>query len=541
MKKYLILVMLMITVFGCDKEFLERAPLDKIPSDLVFEDKGLLEAYLYRTYSYLPQGFGDVSKGYGFRYVLGSITDESRAKSGWIRSNRIIAPGLMSATNGNDNGLDNWANLYQGIRRANNIIGSLETSSLDDDYKTRIASEARYIRAWLYFDLTRRYGNVPLIKKSQTLDDDLLVSQTPRAEVYNFVDEELDAIAANIPLKEDITSAEVGRINRETVWSLSSRVNLFAENYAKAAASANSVINSPSGFVLNPNLDELFQSDGGDAEVIFEILNVVPFKGHNFDALNLPFSYRTVWSSQTDPTQELVDAFEMAATGLPITDIASGYDANNPYDGRDKRFYSTVIYNGAMLKGRAVDTSFPNGADRTALTGLHTITGYYIKKFIDESIPAGPDLGESDTSWKEFRLGEILLNYAEAQNEASGPDSGVYDAINRVRTRAGLPDLPAGLSKEAMRDRIIHERRVELAFENHRWFDLIRWGKSEEVLNDKVFTGINVTEAGAGAFTYATFSITNRPKQVFLPKHYLMPIPQSEIDKNPNLVQNPGY
>ncbi len=541
MKKYLILLIIISTTLSCDKEFLEKEPLDKIAGNAVFEDQALLEAYLYKTYSYLPQGFGDVSRGYGWRYVLGSITDESRAKSGWIRANRIIAPGLMSPTNGDDNGLDNWAHLYEGIRRANNIIASLEPSSLDDDYKTRISSEARYIRAWLYFDLTRRYGDVPLIKVAQTLEDDLLVSQTPRADVYKFIDEELDDIAANIPLKQDMVSSEIGRINRETVWSLSSRMNLFAENWAKAAASANSVINSPSGFVLSANLDELFQSDGGDPEVIFEILNVVPFKTHNFDALNLPFSYRTVWSSQTDPTQELVDAFEMAATGLPITDPASGYDPDNPYVGRDKRFYATVIHNGAMLKGRPVDTSFPNGADRTALTGLHTITGYYIKKFIDESKPSGPNLGESDTSWKEFRLGEILLNFAEAQNEAVGPDASVYDALNRIRTRAGLPDLPAGLSKEAMRERIIQERRVELTFENHRWFDLIRWKKAEEVLNDKVFTGVNVHEAGGGAFTYEYFPITNRPKQVFLPHHYLMPIPQAEIDKNPNLIQNQGY
>jgi len=539
MKRYIILVIITLLFIGCSEDFLEREPLDIIASSAVFEDKALTEAYLYKVYSYLPQGYGDVSPGYGSRFVLGSVTDESRAKSGWVDANDQVAAGNTKPTK---NVLGNWSHLYKGIRRANNIIESLVSSSLNEDYKNRITAEARYIRAWMYFDLTRRYGAVPLIKTVQKLDEDLLVTQTPRATIYTFIDTELDEIANTIPFASDLSANEHGRINRETVWSLSSRINLFAENYAKSAASAKKVLeDSPSGFVLNTDLDKLFQSDSKDPEVIFEILNAPPFKGHNFDMLNLPFSLKAFWGSQTDPTQELVDTYEMAATGLPITDVNSGYDANNPYVGRDKRFYATVAYNGSLLKGKNLDIIFPDGEDAPLKTGLHTITGYYIKKFIDESLPFGPNAGESKVSWKEFRLAEILLNYAEAQNQATGPDASVYDAINKIRNRAGLPNLPGGLTKEVMTERIRHERRVELAFENHRYFDLIRWEIAEEVLHDKYFHGMKVRDDGAGNLSYEVYEVNFRPKQVFLPKNYLMPIPQGEIEKNPNLTQNTGY
>lgn len=537
MKKYFIIAIACISLMGCSEDYLEREPLSLISSKAVFEDESLTEAYLYKLYDYLPSGYGDT--GYGDHYVLSSIVDESRTKSGWIKSNTTIVPGAISPTN---NPLGIWGKSYQGIRRANNIISSLETSSLSESFKTRISAEARYLRAWLYFDLTRRYGAVPLITVVQNLDEDLLVSQTSRADIYSFIDQELDAIADNLPLSMDLASNEHGRVNRETVWALSSRANLYAQNYAKSVSASQKIMASPSGFVLNSDIHSLFQSDKSDSEVIFEMLFAVPFKGHKFDRYNLPPSLRSDWGSQTNPVQELVDDYEMAATGLSITDPASGYDPTNPFIGRDERFYATIIYNGSSLKGKEIDIVFPDGEDALLKTGLHTITGYYIKKFIDESLPFGPAFGDSKLSWKEFRLAEILLNYAEAQNEASGPDAAVYDAINQLRTRAGLPNLPSGLSQSEMTDRIRHERRIELAFENHRYFDLIRWGIAEQVLHDKYFHGMKITRDGSGVLNYdPTFEVNNRPKQIFLPKHNLLPIPQGEIEKNPNLVQNSGY
>ena len=169
-----------------------------------------------------------------------------------------------------------------------------------------------------------------------------------------------------------------------------------------------------------------------------------------------------------------------------------------------------------------------------------TYTGYYIRKFLDETLPFQKlNFMGSVTSWKELRLAEVLLNYAEAQNEANnGPDASVYEAIRLVRERAGLPALPSGLNQEQMKQRIIQERKVELAFEGHRFWDLRRWNLAESVLNNKYFHGMKITEDKNGVKTYERFELNMLPKQVFLPKHYLMPINQGELEKNPNLGNN---
>jgi hypothetical protein len=219
------------------------------------------------------------------------------------------------------------------------------------------------------------------------------------------------------------------------------------------------------------------------------------------------------------------------------------YVANDPYKNRDPRFYASIQYEGAQWGGYTVETRVrgQHGIDGGA-TGTNadaTKTGYYMRKFLDEAnisrLYANNSMA-SYNNWIILRLGEVLLNYAEAQNEAVGPDASVYDAVNRVRARpsVNMPPIPAGLSKEQMREKIRHERAIELAFEEHRFFDVRRWGLGEEIFNAPIY-GMRISEDGK---TYTRFKVEDR---VFQPKHYLMPIPQSEIDKNPNLQQNPGW
>nr|MBP9078480.1 RagB/SusD family nutrient uptake outer membrane protein [Haliscomenobacter sp.] len=185
--------------------------------------------------------------------------------------------------------------------------------------------------------------------------------------------------------------------------------------------------------------------------------------------------------------------------------------------------------------------------------GAASITGYLVRKFVDPSMGFAPKPGEERTSWKEIRFAEVLLIYAEAANEQNGPSAPIYEAVNRIRLRAGMPVLPAGLTKEAMRERIRHERQIELAFENHRWFDLIRWGIAREILDGYVPHGIMI-ERKPGAPTrtqmpqlfdpvwlmFTRFEVSGA-NQFFPSSHFLLPIPQDELDKNPNLSQNPGY
>lgn len=551
MKRYKILLFLplfsclLINIVSCNKDLLNREPLDIISSEAVFKDESLSLKYMSNLYGFMPVGYGlyvsegaNVLSGLGITDLLDGSTDLLRSPASWNENNSVMIPGLVAATY---NPLDVWARNYKGIRTAHNLIDGLKKGPLSDTFKSRVIAEARFVRAFLYFDLVRRYGDVPLITELQPFDDlsALNVKRTPKAEIYDFIDKELTEIALLLPEKMQITNTEVGRVTREAVWALNGRVLLFAERFERSAEFSAKVIEG-NAFSLDADYNKLFQSHGGNNEVIFEVMFNGTNKGHAFDNLFLPPSIDNGWGSQTLPTQEMVDSYEML-NGRLISELGSGYDAQNPYIDRDKRFYASIVYNGSVLKGKVINTAYLQADDGLFLNG-RTITGYYIRKFIDETLPFSElRFGGSKTSWKELRLGEVLLNFAEAQNQITGPNSAVYEAINRVRfIHGGLPALPGELSKEAMFIRIVQERKVELAFEGHRFWDLRRWKIAEEVLNNKYFHGMKITEEN-GLKKYEKIDVTNVPKQVFLPKQYLMPIPLTEMNKNKNLIQNPNY
>ena len=224
----------------------------------------------------------------------------------------------------------------------------------------------------------------------------------------------------------------------------------------------------------------------------------------------------------------------MKTTGKPITDPASGYDPAKPYTDRDPRFYASVLYNDADWAGLKLQV-YPGGADINHPTDF-TRTGYYIKKFLWESTVSSGFGGAAFHNWPYFRLGEMYLNYAEALNEVSGPTPEVYAALHQIRSRAGMPDFPAGLSKDEMRERIRNERAVELAFEEHRFWDVRRWKIAESTTGVPI-KGIKITGT-APNWVYTPVDVEPR---VFTPAMYLYPIPQAEINKNLGLTQNPGW
>jgi starch-binding outer membrane protein, SusD/RagB family len=565
MKKIIYTFVITTLLLGCEKDFLNRKPLDRISSEAVFNDPALLEAYLYQNYNYIPHGYeflsysrnpdtpdpGTEQVGYDDQgaYMIDCLSDVLTNKSGWPTSNSVIVPGHMSSSTDLP-GLDTWERDYKAIRISNLIIENLKTSDFEQDITNRYSGEARFIRAFMYFDLARRFGGVPLITKSVGIDDmnSILVPKEPIENIYTFIDEELTEAANFLPSAKILPADELGRATQEACWALNGRAQLFAENWSQSAEMSRLVIES-GNFILSGDYNALFQSHGGDKEVIFEILFNGAEKGHSLDRMALPFSERSDWGSQFLPTQEMVDSYEMT-NGLPITDPGSGYDPEDPFINRDSRFASSVLYHGNKFKDDTIwvalssNTSIlPNDIDAPNLTGNHTTTGYYLKKFLDETLPFGPEFGVSLTSWKEIRFAEVLLNYAEAQNEAVGPDASVYEAINQVRERANQPDLPSGLSKEEMFDRIVNERKVELFAEGFRYWDLRRWKMAIDVLHGKKVHGLFITKDANNPdnLTYEVVEAINRPTYIFLERDYLLPIPQDEIDKNPNLIQNPGY
>ncbi len=567
MKNIFKFIIVLALFSACNNDFLEREPFDLISSGQVYEDESLAKAYLLNLMDRLPTGHfnyqAGMGVGYGSTYILASITDEARAKSGWIPANRHVLPGNI--TSSNYAGLDIWNHAYGSIRQANLIIEGLESSeTLPDEVKADISTKARYVRAWAYFDLVRRYGDVPLIKKSQTFEsENLFPARNPKSEIYDFINSELTAIEANL---KDRSASKTGEINKQTAIALNARAMLYAERWTESAALADRLITGENndGLDLHDNYRNLFLSKGGNNEVIFEITYVREDRAHDFSSGNFPVRWRNKGGGQTDPTQEMVDAFEMIVTGLPITNTNSGYDPNNPYFGRDNRFYASIFYHGSAFEGLDPFRGEPfidmewnkrNEGPGTSKDGNASITGYFVKKFADPDDGLAPiRLYTSTTSWKEFRFAEILLIYAEAQNEASGVNDKVYSAINRVRNRAGLPDLPTGLSQSEMRERIIQERRVEFCFENHRWFDLIRWRKAVEVLDGYIPHGVKITRKSTTPpvtedeyvfepekLDFNTEYVVGGRNQSFPERMYLLPIPQSEMDKNSNLVQNTGY
>lgn len=271
--------------------------------------------------------------------------------------------------------------------------------------------------------------------------------------------------------------------------------------------------------------------------------------------------------SGASPIQELIDAYEMQSTGMkpiigynedgtPIINPGSGYvetgftptkhpkeyyleNTYNMYVGRDPRFYASINFSGAYWRIRRIEFW------RTGLDGVgagntdYTKTGYLIKKYAGPSVRIAAGIWDTKT-WIFFRLGEIYLNYAEALNESRGPVEDVYKYVNAIRERAGMPDLPEGLSTEEMRERIRNERRIELAFETHRYFDIRRWRIAEDVLKGDIH-GLNIQEGLSltGPVFFQRKVVENRVFET--PKHYFWPFPHTEITNNPNLVQNPGW
>ena len=245
-------------------------------------------------------------------------------------------------------------------------------------------------------------------------------------------------------------------------------------------------------------------------------------------------------NGSTNPTQEMVDAFEMN-NGKAITDPSSGYDPQNPYKNRDARLGMTVHVDGADFKGRKVET-YVGGQDGLDKSTTSTKTGYYLKKFCAEWV--NPYEGNSTVGryWIFFRLGESLLSYAEAMNEAYGPDADpknygmtARQAVNKVRSRVYMPGVLA-TTQDEMRTKIMNERRVELAFEEHRFWDVRRWKLGSQYFN-KPIHGMRITKNG-NSKTYTVFKVEDR---VYSEKMNWLPIYYYDIIKQNNLEQTPGW
>jgi len=379
---------------------------------------------------------------------------------------------------------------------------------------------------------------VPIIDKSLTLEDDLQIARSSYDDVVNFIVDDLDTAVSMLPSKGNI---EAGRATVGAAYALKSRVLLYAERWADAATAANQVIGT--GYTLYPDYKALFLDKNND-EIIFAKKFQNPDKHHQtnaggtqgagWDVYNSPNTFKGTsdagWGGNL-VTQNFVDAYDMV-DGMPQSESPM-YDATKPYDNLDPRFEATVVHNESTFRGRVIEM-YEGG--REGDPGAFMTTRYFLRKFHDENLILYSH--SSDQDWIFIRYAEVLLNYAEAQNEAVGPDASVYDAINQIRQRVGIPDLDAGLGQSEMRDKIRNERRIELAFEEHRFFDIRRWGIAQNLLDGKPVYGMTITKNPDGSFSYAKMEVETRS---FPERLYVLPIPQSEVDKAPTLKQINGW
>ncbi|HET7898370.1 MAG TPA: RagB/SusD family nutrient uptake outer membrane protein, partial [Flavisolibacter sp.] len=306
-------------------------------------------------------------------------------------------------------------------------------------------------------------------------------------ECYDFILGELDQAAESLPTA--YPASDAGRITKQAAWGLKCRVQMLQKDWEKAAATAKAIMDLKVNSLLS-TYTTVFTT-ANNAEIILSVQH-----NSSKDELGTNFDKNT-WSpyigggGSNCPTQNLVDDYEMKTSGKAITDPTSGFDPAHPYANRDPRFAATILYDSAIFKNRSmqlftsptagVDIN-PNNPGNSANTV--TPTGYYLKKFTNENVNVADPNGRSSYNWPMIRYAEVLLNYAESQNEAAGPDASVYSAVNQVRQRAGMPVVPAGLSQTQMRAVIRHERRIELAFEDFRYWDVKRWGLAETLFTN---------------------------------------------------------
>ncbi|WP_375447552.1 RagB/SusD family nutrient uptake outer membrane protein [uncultured Fibrella sp.] len=561
-KLYFSVLIVALSMIGSACERVETEPRDWIKEDLVWDEKDrnatLAVFFLNDIYNYIPGGFNRIGTGNGDFLDAGAV---DAIPSRIARSVEYYTNGFISAVNNPD---PYWGNSYAGIRRVNIFLANIDRVPATAASIVTWKAEARFIRAFLYFELLKRYGGVPLIgDKIFTINDDLSLPRNTFEETVNYIVAECDAVKADLR-KEPVSDNEWGRVPRGAAIALKGRTYLYAASplFNGGGVSNNATQKALTGY---PTFDAARWQKAVDAAAELIALNYYALQpvynnvfvvkknteiilakqsGNNttIESLNAPVGYGSPTASQglTSPTQNFVDAFT-TDTGLPITDAASGYNPQNPYAARDPRLAVTVFTNGQRWLQRNVET-FDGGRDRPGGNIVQTRTGYYLRKFMADFSNNTTYTNQSH-NFPLFRYAETLLNYAEALNEVGRTEDAVKQVIE-VRKRAGIKagttsryGIPSGITQADLRTLIQNERRVELAFEEHRFWDVRRWKIAETVLNTPLF-GQKIVRNTDGTLTYSKVQVGT---STFSKRLYYMPLPYDETTKNLNLVQNEGW
>ena len=514
-----------LAAMGCDEEFLTTLPPDRVSDELFWtqeKDAVLAVNALYQLYQE-----GGTNRTNRVAYQLESLSDNAWAQKSfdaWYP----VAQGAATPLNGNIE--EFWADSYRSIRRANEILAHIdEIEEMDQALKERLIGEAYFHRAFHYMYLVNLYGDAPLVLAPiDNADEAITVTRTAKATVQQQIYDDFDAAAAALP--NEYPESEYGRATKGAALAYKARAALWMNDWATVLAATGEVIELDE-YVLEDDYHDLTRYAGDEsAEIIFADRRAQTIRGQGAFADYGPRSFQG--GSTFTPLRSLVDAYQMS-DGLP-TDASPLFDEDDPYANRDPRMYSTLLYPGATFDG-VVYNSLPSSTtpDQVRSDFNATATGYQFIKYVNPEDKN--DRGNSGVDFILMRYADVLLMWAEAKIELNQIDQSVYDAINAVRTRAGMPAITPPKSQAELRDILRYERRVELAFEGLRLFDIRRWGIAQEVMEGQHYGIDYIDEDGMLQTIPADFRSFDPGRDM------LWPIPQKELDLNDNLTQNPGY
>jgi len=566
-KYTLVLTLVFAGILGCKKDFLNTKIDTLVTPTSIATDRGTLFSFANAFYTAIPYGFSALDNSSGSGLLFAAASDEAQASTSvYGNSYQVFNQGGLNANSIPDGGL--YKNFYEGIRAANFFLDyskngrqflAMNRDTIGDasNYKNDVLNlnwyraEAHIARAYYYSELIKRWGGVPIVTETLQNAGSTQIPKSTYDEVVAYIISEIDTYKSQLQVNWKTTTSFAGSDGRFTLGvalAIKARVLLYAASplhnptndltkWQKAAAAAYDVINNdvanPTAkfnYALESNYGNFFI--GNQPLVSNETIFVVRRPANNnVETVNYPIT-TAGGNTGIAPSENLVSDYEYI-----------GAVTANPYANRDPRLGASIVTNNSTWNGRTIDESAGSFDDMAKANTSKT--GYYLKKFLTDNV----NLVQGSTvqnHWVLYRYAEILLDYAEAMNEAYGADNNngfsltARQALKRVRDRAStaLPLVTAGSTLD-FRNALKHERRIELAFEDHRYWDLLRWQDAATVLNQPI-KGVTVTKTAPGVFTYTTVNVATR---VFnAPANYYYPFSQAEIvNSQGSLKQNPGY
>lgn len=600
------LVAALTTTFSCKKYLDENINKSTIGEDVQWNSEANADIFLNGMY-------GQLTAMHNTPDYLDNFTDDNDGGiywRSWQWRQGIVDPttagGVPQADNQGQSASNNahyavWDQAFHRIRKCNLFIEQVtanKSGAFTPAWAAKRLDEVKFLRAYWYAMLWQHVGGLPIITKTLNNQDgsEIFYERSTFEATFNFIVSELDAVIANnkLAVKYNNGHVDAGRATLGAAMMVKGWVQLYAASplfnsgdyvlpdpgnfvhfatakasrWADAAATFKKFMDTYTQYSLYPKMSEFWWvANEYNSEVIWDRQHVSGGGGPNFQMQNNVDQYGgPVWIlgnyhtwGNYNPTQELVDTYRMA-NGKRITDPTSGYDPQKPYVGREQRFYDFIVYDGASYKQdwmpttdiiyTRIDEVNPSKNQIDFGSTDNTNTGYFFKKKLNNLAREGGN--QSGQNYVYYRFAEVLLGYAEAQNEAVGPDASVYTALNLVRNRpsTNIGNAPAGMTQAEMRQEIREQRRIEFAFEAKRFYDLMRWKEAKDRLSVnlhamKIYNSLVLPgppKVNAGVWVYEKIVLGGRNYK-FTDKMYMNPVPQSVLDVNPKLKtqQNPGY